>query len=222
MKSSDIENITIQNDKNFSHSRLEFEAVRDKMKPVAIREYTETEAMEEQKSAHCLKSSTFSVQFWTIKECFRMIWEQEERLNFTYTWVVRTRPDVMVISGARKQIVKEVLHISSPGAKVAWRHPTGGGSDLLMIMTRAAAVPLGSVHESLFKEDDCGFGIAALPSALETNSTLNVKTFCKAAFPKDSALATRPQPVCLAYLAWKRSGVRVVFDQHIRGSVVRP
>eukprot|EP00931_Biecheleriopsis_adriatica_P019833 TRINITY_DN13405_c0_g1_i1.p1 TRINITY_DN13405_c0_g1~~TRINITY_DN13405_c0_g1_i1.p1 ORF type:complete len:424 (+),score=18.74 TRINITY_DN13405_c0_g1_i1:77-1348(+) len=193
-----------------NHSRKELATVRDKMQPVAIREYTEAEAKRQQQGEKCYYAATFTFQFWTIKECFRMIWEHEERSKFRYSWVIRTRPDIVVTPKTRQRIQNSVLQISSPGAKVAWRY-SGPTSDLLIIMTRAAAVPLGHIHESFFNKSDCGLGIHS--------STFDVEKLCKPAFPKSQTYA--PSPVCLVYLAWKRSGVCVVFDDNIKGELIR-
>merc|ERR1719160_356108 len=106
-----------------NHTMSELDAVRKVLNPVAVRQYTEEAAEHNQTNKfqlndngelQCLHAPTFSYQLWTIKECFQMVWEYEQKASLTYTWVVRTRPDVVPKPHVAAFIMDTVLKVSDP------------------------------------------------------------------------------------------------------------
>lgn len=202
-----------------SHSMQEFDVVRRALNPVVVRTYTLEEADMNQTGVRCLKNPTFTNQLWTIRECFSMIWRYEQDANLTYAWVIRTRPDIIPNANLPQFIESRVLQVIDPKAKIGWRKFNGSGSDLLMIMTRAAARPYGLAYDSLYLKEDCGFSNASSWSGSCNASVPRIVCRCQAAFPRGEVFA--PSPPCILFQAWTKAGVKVEFNDRVSGALVR-
>lgn len=203
----------------------ELDAVRRKLGPprtrrVAVRTYTQDEARSHQQGIQCHSEPEIAHQMWSIRECFGMAFEHESRRNATYTWFVRARPDAP--PALPIPFADAIQRYSAPEDKIAWRRYKGTTSDMLAVMTRAAAIPLWRLHESFFidvRSGRCGLGTVD-PQGSEGGWD-KVNRLCSPAF-EGHVPFPRQSAECLMYLSWVSDNVTVVFDDRFRGNLVRP
>jgi hypothetical protein len=198
----------------------ELDAVRQKLMPVAVRTYTQEEARSHQQGIQCHSEPEIAHQMWSIRECFGMAFDYESRRNSTYTWFVRARPDAP--PALPLPFVDAIQRYSAPEDKIAWRRYKGTTSDMLAVMTRAAAIPLWRLHDSFFidvRSGRCGLGTVD-PDGSE-GGWKKVNRLCSPAF-EGHVPFPRQSAECLMYLSWVSDNVTVVFDNRFRGRLVRP
>jgi len=195
----------------------ELPGIRSILNPIAVRTYTQQEAKLHQGGIQCLRKGSVSHQLWSIRECFGMAKQQERESGMIYTWFVRARPDAIP---RHHDMPGNILRYAAPDAKVAWRSTYGPGSDMLVVLTRAAADTYDRAHKSIFQDvgsGQCGFGsvgIGDVPVAKQCR-------LCDPAYQGHYNCRTIG-PECLVYLAWLSDNVTVIFDEALSTRIVRP
>jgi hypothetical protein len=215
---------TFSSFKNQRNRSSELDRVRELLRPVDVRTYTQYEARASQQGIQCFSHPTLSHQMWTIKECFGMVTRHETAARMTYAWFVRARPDTRPTAILPVDVFKR--H-TAPDEKVAWRRGYSGGSDCLCVMTRAAAESLGRAHDSLFlsaKAGQCGFGASDATGGLSSVPARRaLGRICGPSFHGNPyPIHFGMSPVCFFWLAWASDNVTVMFDDRVSANPLRP
>lgn len=197
----------------------ELPRIRAILNPVAVRTYTQQEAQLHQGKIKCLRKGSVSNQLWSIKECFGMARQHERSTGTIYTWFVRARPDA-IPRHRDIPVARNILRYAAPDAKVAWRGRYGPGSDMLVVLTRAAADTYDRAHDSLFQDvgsGQCGFGSVGM-------GDIPVEKQCRLCDPayEGHYNCRTIGPECLVYLTWLSDNVTVIFDAALSTRLVRP
>jgi len=196
----------------------ELPGVRAILNPIAVRTYTQQDAKLHQGGIQCLQKGSMSHQLWSVRECFGMAKQHERERDLSYTWFVRARPDA-IPRHHEIPVARNILRYATPDAKVAWRRRYGPGSDMLVVLTRAAADTYDRAHESIFQDvgsGQCGFGsvgVGDVPVAKQCRR-------CDPAYQGHYRCNTIG-PECLVYLTWLSDNVTVIFDEALSTRIVR-
>lgn len=123
--------------------------VLERLKPVGVRFYDSGAAAKVSRSASCRSRLLLFSQFWPFPLALAMILEAEHRRGATYTWVVRSRPD-MTFSGRPVQLPWTRKEVQSAPPTVFGQAYFHGClfCDAFQLATRSAFEALFSVDES--------------------------------------------------------------------------